>query len=451
MSEFKQALKALEAVEALGAKRKVKLDLLEKHKENQALQEIFKLSYDWEQTFGFRAKFYTAGEGAGTTRTKPLFGEAARDTKDPWDSFQALLGKLRTRKLTGHAAKDAWELLVTRLSEQEHQWFSRILNRDLKIKIDRPTVAVIWPELIRPFGVQLAKSMKDVEAFEPTEKEPWLGWPVIVEPKLDGIRLTIEYKHATQTCTAFTREGHMKTNLQPIVDPLAAHLAQVHGADCWVDSEVLADVEKTGGFNDTTSIVGKDNPTPDELAKLQFHCFDLVHSVAKDTRPLSERRKLLAKLMGPESGKPEHFLLIAHEKAKNMEDLMAFYNQMLDLGHEGVMVKFASSPYRAKRNTAWLKLKPTETVEAEITGFENGKEASKNANVLGAFVVKRGDTGKTIRVGGGLSDKQRKEFWDNRHSMMGKILEFKEEKRTGATTAANFPRFVRLRPDRTSA
>lgn len=449
MSEFKKAVKVLEAAEALGSKRKVKLELLEKNKENQALQQMFKLAYDWEQTFGLRVKFHVAGETAGV-RTKPLFGEASRDTSDPWDAFTALLGKLRTRKLTGHAAKEAWDLLVLRLSEQEHQWFSRVLNRDLKIGVDRPTVEAIWPSLIRPFGVQLAKSMKDVEAFEPTEKAPWLCWPVIVEPKLDGIRLTIEYKHKTQTCTAFTREGHMKVNIQPIVDPLAAHLAANHGADCWVDSEVLADVTKTGGFNVTTSILGKDNPTADELSILQFHCFDLVHNVAKDMRPLSERRELLVKLFGKESNKPAHFILLKRKKAKNMEELMAYYNEMLDAGHEGVMVKFASSPYLPKRNTAWLKLKPTETIEAEITGFENGKAASKHEHHLGAFVVKRGDTGKTIRVGGGLTDVQRAQFWKDREKLMGKILEFKEEKRKGATTLANFPRFVRLRPDRTS-
>lgn len=447
MSEFTQAMKVLQQLEDLGTKRKAKLDLLEKSKENAVLQAMFKRAYDWEQTFGTRVKFHTIGT-AGASRTKPLFGEAARDTKDPWEAFNELLDKLMVRKLTGNAAKEAWALLVTRLSEAEHQWFSRIINRDLKIGIDRPTVEAVWPNLIRPFGVQLAKSMGDVEKFEPTKKEPWLGWPVTVEPKLDGMRVIIEYKHATKTCTGFSREGHMLTNIQELLDPLAAHLAVVHGADCWVDTEALADSMQTDGFNVTMSLVKKEDVPPEERAKLKFYCFDLVHDVAHDPRPFFERRELLKLRLGKKAGGPAHFILTKRSIAQDMDQLRTVYNATLDEGHEGVMVKFDASPYKAKRTSAWLKWKPTNTVDAEIIGFTPGEKDSRHEHRLGAFVVKRADNGKTINVGGGLSDKQRDEFWAQREELMGKILEFKEEARAGAETAANFPRFVRMRPDR---
>jgi DNA ligase-1 len=447
---YRDALQVLENLQAMGDKRKVKTELLKENRDNPVLQEIFLRTYDWERTYGLRVRFHTASADPkqAAQRTKPLFGEAARETKDAWASFTELLDKFAARKLTGQAAKDAWGLLVSRLSEQEHQWFSRILNRDLKIKATDSTVEEIWPDLIRPFGCQLAKSVKDVGEFTPTKKEPWLGWPVVVEPKLDGMRVLIEYNHEKETCTAYSREGHLLPYIQDPLDRLAAFLTDRWGQSCWVDCEGLA-----GDFNQTMSLIKKEDIDPVERQKLQFHVFDMVTSVAEDKRPLSERHKTLRELFRPRDGNaahkapPEQFILLRRKTCEAMDEVLEYYNGLLDQGYEGVMLKF-NAPYRAKRTTAWLKLKPTNTVEAKVTGFEAGKQGSKNEKRLGAFVARRLDTGAEIRIGGGFKDAQRDEFWGQRDALLGTIVEFKEEARKGAETTVNFPRFVRLRPDR---
>lgn len=444
MAAHHKTIKTLEALEALGNKRKPKLDLLSVNADDPVLRACFKLAYDWEQTFGLRVKFMDAS--AGTSRTKPLFGAAAtRMTSDPWQEFNSLLGRLRTRQLSGNAAKEAWSLLLTHLSDSERKWFSRIVNRDLKIGIERQTIDAVWPGLIRPFGVQLAETMGKIKEFAPTKRAPWLGWPAFVEPKLDGMRVVVEYRDETRTCTGFSREGHMLPHIQGLLDPLAAHLRKHVGRSCWVDAEALAG----GDFNRTMSVIKREEVPQSERDTLIFHVFDMVHDITHDPRPYTERRQYLQQVLGGMA--VPRFVPTPYWGAENMDELMSIYNDMLDAGHEGVMVKFGSAPYQADRNAAWLKLKPTNTVDAEIVGFAAGAAGSKNESRLGAFIVRRGDNGKIVNVGGGLSDKFRDAVWAEQDAFMGKVLEFKEEARSGADTTANFPRFVRMRPDRESA
>ena len=237
----------------------------------------------------------------------------------------------------------------------------------------------------------------------------------------------------------------MLTQIQSMLDPLVPYLAQHYGQSCWIDTEALA---QTGGFNQTMSLIKREDLTPEERSSLRFWCFDLVLDPKLDERTLDVRRKDLKRLFGKKASPPFGFCLTRRKRAHTQEELQTIYWDTLDQGHEGVMLKFGTSPYRARRSSAWLKWKPTNTVEGEILGTEPGRDGSKHQNRLGAFVVRRQDTKETIRVGGGLTDTQRTDFWTKRNNLIGKILEFKEETRAGALTTTNFPRFIRMRPDR---
>ncbi len=450
---YQEALLVLDQLEQMGTKRKPKLALLEAKKDNEDLQTMFLRAYDWEETFGLRVKFFKLDDVI-SQRTKPLFGSAAKDTTSPWNAFNLLLNKYRDRLLTGKAAKDAWGQLALRLSDRERVWFSRIINRDLKIGIDRTTIEKVWPDLIRPFGVQLAREVIDKDGVNvmdsiPNEKDPWMQWPVLLEPKLDGMRVVIEYDPKGPTCTAFSREGHVLPYVQDIMDSLAEYLVQHLDEPFWIDTEAFYK-----DWNTTLSLVKKEEISAEERSKLVFHCFDMPHTLKLDERPLRVRRLMLFLLFKQTAKRKEtfaghpNFAVLTNAKAENMEELFVVYNKQLDDGHEGCMVKFLESPYRAKRTNAWLKLKPTITVDAEIVGFEAGDVATKNEHRLGAFVVRRGDTGEVCRVGGGFSDAKRDEFWQNRDELLGKIIEFKEQGARGSVAKASFPRFVRLRLDR---
>ncbi len=427
----------LAELERLGNKRKAKIELLKTAPNQEALRLVFRLAYDWRITFGMRVRFAQDG---GTQRIKPIFGGTAK--KDVWASFLHLLDDLAARRLTGNAAKQAWTEIEAQMTGQERQWASRVLNRDLKVGLDRTSIAEVWPDLIEPFGVQLAKELDPDDNIigQPTKKEPWLDWPVIVEPKLDGMRVILDYDPETKFVQAFSREGHALPNIAGLCALLAQHLDSIHAPACRIDSEAYAT-----DWNTTLSLVKKEDVDDTDRSALTFYCFDCVLTVPDDPRPLSERRVLLKKFLAKA---PKNFVGLAPFEAQSMDQLLEQYNKQLDAGHEGVMVKFLGAPYRAKRTNAWLKLKPVNSVDAEIVGFETGKQGSKNEHRLGAFVVRRLDTGVTCRVGGGMSDAQRDKFWAERDELLGKIVEFKEQGERGSVAAVSFPRFVRIRYDR---
>ena len=77
--------------------------------------------------------------------------------------------------------------------------------------------------------------------------------------------------------------------------------------------------------------------------------------------------------------------------------------------------------------------------------------AGRNKGVLGALVCKGVDDGKNIvsNVGSGLTDKNRKEFWENKINVIGRIVEIRADALTQNQNSSDFslrfPRFIGFR------
>ena len=118
-------------------------------------------------------------------------------------------------------------------------------------------------------------------------------------------------------------------------------------------------------------------------------------------------------------------------------------------GYEGIMIKDPKAVYECKRSVAWLKQKPFIEVSLTVVGTEEG--TGRNAGKLGALIVEGEDDGKFIRtnVGSGLTDSNRGEFWNDRDSLIGGIIEVRADAITksqdGEFYSLRFPRFLRFR------
>ena len=92
--------------------------------------------------------------------------------------------------------------------------------------------------------------------------------------------------------------------------------------------------------------------------------------------------------------------------------------------------------------------KPFIEVSLEITDVEEG--TGKNVGRLGALVCSGVDDGKEIvvNVGSGFTDDDRIEFWNNRATLPGQIVEVRADAITqnqDGTYSLRFPRFLRFR------
>ena len=111
-------------------------------------------------------------------------------------------------------------------------------------------------------------------------------------------------------------------------------------------------------------------------------------------------------------------------------------------GHEGYVLK--ETPL-----FGWYKVKPTYTVDmvvdhvVEGTGRNKGRAGALVCKLIGAH---ENEYSHVTKVGGGLSDRDRKLWWINREHAKNAVVEV--EFQAVLKNSLQFPRFVRLREDK---
>jgi DNA ligase-1 len=136
---------------------------------------------------------------------------------------------------------------------------------------------------------------------------------------------------------------------------------------------------------------------------------------------------------------------------EGQNQLKRYANDMVNEGFEGIMIKELNAPYECKRNTSWMKWKPTITVDLTVVNIEEG--TGRNKGRLGALVCEGVDDGKTIRVnvGSGYNDSDRDDYWANSKLVIGRTAEVLADAITqnqDGSYSLRFPRFVRFRDDK---
>lgn len=260
-----------------------------------------------------------------------------------------------------------------------------------------------------------------------------LRFPLIVQPKLDGLRaIAIKRQPGRSRAEWFSFYGKPLYHTESLDASLPPGVGVFDGEITWPGHP----------FSDAYGAMKRSQSPFPEKDELRFHVFDrltLDEWKHKETeRPLRARlQQLAAEKFGPQIRKvPSH-------TATSAAQFRVWQKGFLEKGFEGAMAKDPEAPYFWKRHPAWQRYKPTKTVDVKITGMHEG--AGKWSGALGAFDI-RLPSGVTQRVGGGLiSEDERRKWWER--NLVGKTLEvkYKSETHTGRLRE---PRIVRLRPDK---
>jgi DNA ligase-1 len=144
-----------------------------------------------------------------------------------------------------------------------------------------------------------------------------------------------------------------------------AVVRELPASELVLDGEVLAldDQGRPRPFQETAS-----RAAMSAGVHLTPYFFDLLHLDGRDLvdSPGSERLDALAALV-PE----EH--LVPRLVTDDVAEAEAFTSKVLDLGHEGVVVKDLAAPYDAgRRGSAWVKVKPVHTLDLVVLAVEWG-------------------------------------------------------------------------------
>lgn len=256
-----------------------------------------------------------------------------------------------------------------------------------------------------------------------------LAYPVYASPKLDGIRFVVK---DGKLLTRSLKEVPNRHTFNRYSDPLFEGL----------DGEmILGNPTADDCYRQTNSAVMSRDGEPE----IDLYVFDL-----HDTdRTYFDRYELLRHGIADLRTDYPRIRLLEQKHIKCADDLLAYEAELLEQGHEGVIVRGMGSPYKFGRSTAkegyLLKLKQFKDSEAIIVGFEvqmhNANEAKVNElghterstdaaglvpmGTLGALVCKDVETQIHFKIGTGFTAAQRQEIWDRRPQLEGQLVKYK--------------------------
>lgn len=375
--------------------------------------------------------------------------------------FLTLAGKLRSRELTGHAARDAMRDAAENCDIKVwNTFYRRILLKDFRCGIDTSTVNKILKRvsqteadakglMIPVFACQLAFD----GAKEEHQKK--VSGRKMLDIKLDGVRLLTVLDKETGQITQYTRNGKVNENFIEIRDSLKSLMDYLPGSVV-LDGEVVS-----SNFQDLMKQVNRRDGVDTTAARLAV--FDIIPLNAFRegfcATPQELRHAFLSELelQGLLKKATNGVVYVIPKVTVDLDTpagqatFKEFNRQAIEAGYEGIMVKDPGAPYECKRTFAWLKIKPFIEVSLEIIGYYLGEAGKQFANSLGGFSMRGEDDGRMIEVdcGGGFSQAEREEYWSKRDSMVGMIGEVRADKLSmeeGSTVwSLRFPRWKGLR------
>lgn len=258
------------------------------------------------------------------------------------------------------------------------------------------------------FDIEEAKKSQPFEPMTAQNYKDYAGkitFPVLSQPKLDGIRCTIDINGMK------SREGReiiAAPHIMEILKPLLRIFPTLK-----IDGE-LYNHDLYDDFNKIVSIVRKTKPTKEDLIEsaniMEFHVYDCIMQTNDGFKDRLRRINSTIRGIHPS------IVCVETTKAPNQKMLDALYDRYKKQGYEGQMIRNMDAPYQQKRTKDLLKRKEMMDKEFEIVEVLEGKGNRKGT--AGMVVVKL-DDGQLCRAGIKGDMAYFKSLWQNRQEVVG--------------------------------
>lgn len=349
-----------------------------------------------------------------------------------WIDFEQLLYNLETRTLTGHAARDAIVVAMTKSTvEQWNNWYRPILLKDLKAGFSERTVNKVQKGTIPVFGCMLAR--------DGAKEEKKLVGDVIIENKYDGVRCIAIVQN--NTAVLHSRNGKVFPNFPHIEEALS----KPEFNNMVFDGEIMSD-----NFQALMKqVYRKTNVDTSDAYLALFDVLDLSEfNEGEGKYNTLERKNILDNLIFSDCIREVEWTRCNLDTEGGQRIFKNMNKTAIKNGYEGLMVKPIEAVYQCKRSAAWLKIKPVIEVTLTVKDIEEGQ--GKFEGTTGALVCEGVDDGVHIKVnvGSGLTDENREDIWQDKDTVIGQLVEIKADAITQAENgeySLRFPRFKTFR------
>lgn len=270
-----------------------------------------------------------------------------------------------------------------------------------------------------------------------------LKFPVLISPKIDGIRaLVVDGKLMSRSMKPIPNAHTQSLFGRPSLDGLDGELVVGNPYDKNLMQQTTSGVMSHGG-----------------QPRVKYYVFDRWDSKSV----FIDRWNSLDSYDGQES-----IVQVAHTYAYTLDDVLALERHYVGLGYEGIMIRDPNGVYKQNRSTVregiLLKVKRFQDSEAEILDWEylqrnlneklvdergyskrSTEQAGKvNDTLVGSLLVRDCSSGVVFSIGSGFSELQRAEMYSNRDSLRGKLVKYKSFS-VGVKEKPRFPIFLGFR------
>lgn len=281
-----------------------------------------------------------------------------------------------------------------------------------------------------------------------------LTYPVAVMVKIDGVRMVIQQGKATgRSLKSYKNKKLTEHYSKEEFSGLEGELA--HGD---ITSESLC--------RDTTSVV---NTIKSDIVPALW-CFDYVTDRTRNMGFELRHQLMLEKIQdGYESGLYGNIEYIEYVTCFNEEEVLQEYNECLERGYEGIIIRSLDGKHKDGRCTAneasFTRMKPSADVEAIVLRLEEAMENLNEAKVnelgrtersshqenkvgkgmVGMLVCRDIVSGQEINVGAGkMTHEERTMYWNEPQKIIGELIKYRSMS-VGIKTAPRFARFIGFR------
>jgi DNA ligase-1 len=266
-------------------------------------------------------------------------------------------------------------------------------------------------------------------------------FPLLVSPKLDGIRMIVKPDEITEVSIDLDVShtiGDYVCKSREFINLPSIQVQQLFSKCYELDGEIIEGCETDKNvFNRTQSYIMSENKPSDNI---MFRVFDTADEEFADipfeTRlQLAEQQVIL--LNDPK------VTIVHHEMCHNLEELLSIEERWLSIGYEGLMIRNPEGRYKHGRGT-WkegliYKLKRFEDIELQVLGFieqqhntnidvrdnlggakrSTAKEGMVDAGTLGKFISMY--NGELCEIAlGTMKHDERQLVWNNQDKYLNK-------------------------------
>lgn len=373
-------LKLLEDV-ASTTKRKEKESILSETSQPDLIKRIALLTYD--PAYDYYIKDFELPDSFNETQSLE------------W-ALDVLENEFNTRQVTGNAARERLQEVLSSLSRDDAEVLSRVVKGDLRCGASASTINKVWPETvyIHPYARCSTFNKKNLSN---------ITLPCYSQVKMDGLYVDVIVSDMVEYRS---RQGSfLPFNASSLDNDLSVFNGFVLMGEALIKDENGKYLRREDG----NGIINSDEFNIDDLVIVVWDMVTLDEFYDHKTkRNYNERfdefKQLLSKCNSDQIKEIE--TVVCHTK----EEIIEEFKKNLNNGEEGSIIKDFTYKWKNGTIKEQIKMKIIVDVDMKVVGWDYGLKGTKYENMLGTVEVQSSDGSIRFNVGSGFTDIQREQL-----------------------------------------